>query len=369
MPEKPINEPGNEPINAIDERFMHRALQLARKGHGRVSPNPMVGAVIVRDGRIIGEGWHRCCGENHAEINAIENATEAVEGATFYITLEPCAHQGRTPPCVDALIACRPGRIVVGTEDPNPMVSGKGIQALTRQGIKTSVGVLGEACQQLNEVFFKYIGSGLPFVTLKFAQTLDGRIATATGHSKWISSPPSLRFAHRLRSIHDAILVGADTVLKDNPELTCRLVRGKNPLRIVVDSRLRVSPAAIIFNETPGANALVATTSLASARKRRYFELKGIETLVLGTDRVGRVDLHELLIALGRRKIASLLVEGGAALITSFLKEKLADRLIVVLSPKIAGKGVDSVGDLGIRLMNDALSLTKNHPQRRGSDT
>jgi diaminohydroxyphosphoribosylaminopyrimidine deaminase/5-amino-6-(5-phosphoribosylamino)uracil reductase len=368
MPEKPINEPGNEPINAIDERFMHRALQLARKGHGRVSPNPMVGAVIVRDGRIIGEGWHRCCGENHAEINAIENATEAVEGATFYITLEPCAHQGRTPPCVDALIACRPGRIVVGTEDPNPMVSGKGIQALTRQGIKTSVGVLGETCQQLNEVFFKYIGSGLPFVTLKFAQTLDGRIATATGHSKWISSPPSLRFAHRLRSIHDAILVGADTVLKDNPELTCRLVRGKNPLRIVVDSRLRVSPAAIIFNETPGANALVATTSLASARKRRHFELKGIETLVLGTDRVGRVDLHELLIALGRRKIASLLVEGGAALITSFLKEKLADRLIVVLSPKIAGKGVDSVGDLGIRLMNDALSLTFQKITRSGED-
>jgi diaminohydroxyphosphoribosylaminopyrimidine deaminase/5-amino-6-(5-phosphoribosylamino)uracil reductase len=368
MPEKPINEPGNEPINAIDERFMHRALQLARKGHGRVSPNPMVGAVIVRDGRIIGEGWHRCCGENHAEINAIENATEAVEGATFYITLEPCAHQGRTPPCVDALIACRPGRIVVGTEDPNPMVSGKGIQALTRQGIKTSVGVLGEACQQLNEVFFKYIGSGLPFVTLKFAQTLDGRIATATGHSKWISSPPSLRFAHRLRSIHDAILVGADTVLKDNPELTCRLVRGRNPLRIVVDSRLRVSPAAIIFNETPGANALVATTSLASARKRRHFELKGIETLVLGTDRVGRVDLHELLIALGRRKIASLLVEGGAALITSFLKEKLADRLIVVLSPKIAGKGVDSVGDLGIRLMNDALSLTFQKITRSGED-
>jgi diaminohydroxyphosphoribosylaminopyrimidine deaminase/5-amino-6-(5-phosphoribosylamino)uracil reductase len=368
MPKKPINEPGNEPINAIDERFMHRALQLARKGHGRVSPNPMVGAVIVRDGRIIGEGWHRCCGENHAEINAIENATEAVEGATFYITLEPCAHQGRTPPCVDALIACRPGRIVVGTEDPNPMVSGKGIQALTRQGIKTSVGVLGEACQQLNEVFFKYIGSGLPFVTLKFAQTLDGRIATATGHSKWISSPPSLRFAHRLRSIHDAILVGADTVLKDNPELTCRLVRGKNPLRIVVDSRLRVSPAAIIFNETPGANALVATTSLASARKRRHFELKGIETLMLGTDRVGRVDLHELLIALGRRKIASLLVEGGAALITSFLKEKLADRLIVVLSPKIAGKGVDSVGDLGIRLMNDALSLTFQKITRSGED-
>ena len=224
------------------------ALRLARKGEGCVSPNPMVGAVIVRDGRIIAEGYHRRCGENHAEINAIENATEPIAGATFYITLEPCSHYGRTPPCVDALIACRPGRVVIGTTDPNPKVSGKGIQALERHGIETKVGVLAEACRQLNEVFFKYIRTGIPFVTVKFAQTLDGRIATATGHSRWISSPPSLRFAHRLRSLHDAILVGSGTVLRDDPELTCRLVRGRNPLRIVVDSQLRSSPEARIFN-------------------------------------------------------------------------------------------------------------------------
>jgi diaminohydroxyphosphoribosylaminopyrimidine deaminase/5-amino-6-(5-phosphoribosylamino)uracil reductase len=196
-----------------DECYMRRALMLARRGEGRVSPNPLVGAVIVRNDRIIGEGYHRRCGENHAEINAIENATEAVAGADFYITLEPCSHFGRTAPCVDTLLACRPGRVIVGTTDPNPLVSGKGIRALALRGIETKIGVLDEACRRLNEVFFKYIRTGLPFVTVKFAQTLDGRIATATGHSRWISSPPSLRFAHRLRSGHDAILVGAGTVL------------------------------------------------------------------------------------------------------------------------------------------------------------
>ncbi|MFH1910419.1 MAG: bifunctional diaminohydroxyphosphoribosylaminopyrimidine deaminase/5-amino-6-(5-phosphoribosylamino)uracil reductase RibD, partial [Pseudomonadota bacterium] len=178
-----------------DEQFMRRALRLARKGEGRVSPNPLVGAVIVRDGRIIGEGYHRCCGENHAEINSILNATEVIAGATFYITLEPCSHHGRTSPCVNALIASRPGRVVVGVADPNPLVSGKGIEALRQNGIETTVGVLDKACRELNEVFFKYIRTGLPYVTLKFAQTLDGRIATASGHSRWISSPPARKFA------------------------------------------------------------------------------------------------------------------------------------------------------------------------------
>lgn len=352
----------------MDERFMRLALRLARKGEGCVSPNPMVGAVIVRDGRIIAEGYHRRCGENHAEINAIENATEPIAGATFYITLEPCSHYGRTPPCVDALIACRPGRVVIGTTDPNPKVSGKGIQALERHGIKTKVGVLAETCRQLNEVFFKYIRTGIPFVTVKFAQTLDGRIATATGHSRWISSPPSLRFAHRLRSLHDAILVGSGTVLRDDPELTCRLVRGRNPLRIVVDTQLRSSPEARIFNGGKGARTIAATTRRAPAERRRLFETKGIEVLETGKDQAGRVDLRELLTALGRREISSLLVEGGAAVITTFLKEKLADRLIVILAPKIAGEGLNAVGDLGIRQMDDALRLSFRQVSRRGDD-
>jgi diaminohydroxyphosphoribosylaminopyrimidine deaminase / 5-amino-6-(5-phosphoribosylamino)uracil reductase len=354
--------------NPIDEYFMRIALRLARKGEGCVSPNPLVGAIIVREGRILAEGYHRRYGENHAEINAIENAMEPIEGATFYITLEPCSHYGRTPPCVDALISCRPGRVVVGTTDPNPKVSGKGIETLKGHGIETKVGVLADACRQLNEVFFKYIRTGTPFVTVKYAQTVDGRIATATGHSRWISSPASLRFAHRLRSVHDAILVGSGTVLNDNPELTCRLIRGRNPLRIVVDSRLRSSPEATIYHESKGVRTIAVTTSLAPAERRQLFETKGIEVLEMGEDKAGRVDLRELLTALGRREISSLLVEGGAAVITTFLKEKLADRLIVIIAPKITGEGLNAVGDLGIRRMDDAIHLFFRKIRCKGDD-
>jgi len=356
----------NKPVST-DEGFMRRALRLARKGEGRVSPNPMVGAVIARDGRIIGEGYHRRYGENHAEINAIANATEPIAGATFYITLEPCSHYGKTPPCVEALIASRPGRVVVGTIDPNPLVSGRGIAALQRHGIETKTGVLEEACQRQNEVFFKYIRTGIPFVTLKFALTLDGRIATAAGHSRWISSPASLRFAHRLRRAHDAILVGAGTVLKDNPELTCRLVRGENPLRVVIDSHLRTSPDASVF-EVRRSSAIVAATRKAPAERRRLFERQGIEVLELGEDEEGRVDLHGLLNLLGQRKIASLLVEGGAGVNTSFLREHLVDRLIAVIAPKIVGTGINAVGDLGIRRMENSLRLSFDRITRSGDD-
>ena len=354
-------------IILTDEGFMRRALRLARKGEGRVSPNPMVGAVIVRDGRIIAEGYHRRYGENHAEINAIANATEPVAGATFYITMEPCSHYGKTPPCVEALIAGRPGRVVVGTIDPNPLVSGRGIAALQSHGISTTVGVLEEACQRQNEAFFKYIRTGIPFVTLKFALTLDGRIATATGHSRWISSSPSLRFAHRLRRAHDAILVGAGTVLRDDPELTCRLVRGRNPLRIVVDSHLRTSPDASVF-DVRRSPTIVAVTGKAPEERRRLFEQKGIEVLELDEDEGGRVDLQGLLNLLGQRKIASLLVEGGAGVNTSFLRANLVDRLIAVIAPKIVGAGISAVGDLGIRRMENALRLSFERITRSGDD-
>jgi len=203
-----------------DERYMKMALGLAKRGAPWASPNPLVGSVIVRNDRIIGKGWHRCCGENHAEINAIENATEPVQGSTVYITLEPCSHHGRTPPCVERLLSEKPARVVIGTVDPNPLVSGRGVAALKRHGIETRVGVLEDQCREINEAFFKFIRTRIPFVTLKFAQSLDGKIATSTGHSRWISSEPSRVFAHRLRSLHDAILVGSGTVTKDDPELT-----------------------------------------------------------------------------------------------------------------------------------------------------
>ncbi len=224
-----------------DEHYMKLALKLAAKGRGYASPNPMVGAVLVRDDRIIGQGYHQCCGENHAEVNAIQNATENVAGSTLYVTLEPCCHHGKTPPCTDMIIQHKIARVVIGATDSNPLVSCQGINCLQSAGIEIKTGVLEDECRDLNEVFFHYMETGLPFVTVKYAQTLDGRIATATGQSQWISSPASLKFAHQLRAEHDAILVGIGTVLKDNPTLTVRRVRGRNPLRIVVDSGLAIT--------------------------------------------------------------------------------------------------------------------------------
>lgn len=351
-----------------DEFYMRRALSLARKGACRVSPNPMVGAVIVRDGRIIAEGYHRCCGEEHAEISALRKASEPVAGATIYVTLEPCSHHGRTPPCVEALIRVRPARVVIGTMDPNPLVAGAGIAALEKAGIRTTVGILESRCRALNERFFKYMETGHPFITLKFAQTMDGRIATCTGHSRWISSPPSLAFAHRLRSTHDAILVGAGTVMEDDPELTVRLVRGRNPLRIVVDAGLRIPVEARILQNQNAAQTLVAVTGRAPIQSIRQIGGKGIEILHVPENAAGGVDLANLFAILGRKGITSVLVEGGARVITSVLKEQLADRIVVVVAPKILGKGIEAVGDLNIRRMEDSLGLTWRKVFRRGDD-
>ena len=229
-----------------DEFFMRRALTLARRGLGRTSPNPMVGAVLVRQGEIVGEGYHRRYGGPHAEVEALRDAGENIAGATMYVTLEPCCHRGKkTPPCLDALLGRGLARVVIGTIDPNPEVSGRSVRALEGTGIETTVGVLEEECRRLNEAYFKYIQTRIPFVTLKVAQTLDGKIASSTGDARWISSEASRRLAHRLRSVHDAVLVGIGTVLADDPLLTVRLARGRNPLRVIVDSTLRTSRARL----------------------------------------------------------------------------------------------------------------------------
>ncbi len=337
-----------------DEQYMKMALNLAKRGAPRAFPNPLVGSVIVKDGRIIGKGFHRCCGENHAEINAVENATEPVRGATIYINLEPCSHYGKTPPCVDRLIREKPARVVIGTADPNPLVSGQGIAALKRHGIETRIGVLEQQCREINEVFFKYIRTRLPFVTLKFAQSLDGKIATATGHSRWISSESSRVFAHRLRSLHDAILVGSGTVLKDDPELTCRLVRGRDPLRVVLDSKLKIPLKARILKQQDRAKTLLFTAEGCDKKKRAALADREIEVKVAGER---EVDLQAVLRELGKRQVSSLLVEGGAGVLTSFIREGLADRLIAISAPKIIGKGTDAIGDLAVRTVDQAIPL------------
>ncbi|MCG6533924.1 MAG: bifunctional diaminohydroxyphosphoribosylaminopyrimidine deaminase/5-amino-6-(5-phosphoribosylamino)uracil reductase RibD [Syntrophales bacterium LBB04] len=355
-----------------DEFYMQRALRLARRGERWVSPNPMVGAVIVKDDRIIGEGYHRQFGGPHAEINALQHTKEPVRDATIYVTLEPCSHYGKTPPCIEALIERRPARVVIGTADPNPLVAGRGIAALRQTGIDVTAGVMEQACREINERFFKFITTGIPFVTLKFAQTVDGRIASVTGHSRWISSPSSRAFAHRLRSTHDAILVGAGTVMADDPELTVRHVRGRNPIRIVVDSHLRLPFTAKILTSQSSARTIIATTGQAAPEKMRQLQEQGIETLLadefIGADGSRRVDLRKLLREIGKRQIASVLVEGGSAIITSLLQEKLADRLVIIVAPKILGRGIEAVADLGNKSIDEATRIFFRKVYRRSGD-
>jgi diaminohydroxyphosphoribosylaminopyrimidine deaminase/5-amino-6-(5-phosphoribosylamino)uracil reductase len=355
-------------LSSSDEKYMRQALRLARKGLGKTSPNPMVGAVIVKEGRIIGQGYHGYFGGDHAEIDALKSATEDVIGATMYVTLEPCRHWGKTPPCTDAIIKNGIGKVVVGMLDPFPEMRGKSVEILTQHGIETGVGILEKECRSLNETYLKYTTTGLPFVTVKFAQTLDGRIATAQGSSRWISSPESLKLAHRLRSHHDAILAGAGTVLVDNPELTTRLVRGRNPTRVILDSRLRIPLDAKVLADQEKARTLVAATPAADKEKLAALRRMGIEVLIAPPDKQGKVDLKQLLKTLAQRQISSVLVEGGAETITSFLRLNLADKIIAIIAPKIMGKGTDSVGELNITDISKALKLSFERVYRSGED-
>ncbi|MFA5321049.1 MAG: bifunctional diaminohydroxyphosphoribosylaminopyrimidine deaminase/5-amino-6-(5-phosphoribosylamino)uracil reductase RibD [Smithella sp.] len=351
-----------------DEYYMKLALDLARRGRGYVSPNPMVGAVIVKNGRMIGKGYHQRFGGNHAEINAIENAGGNVQGSTLYVTLEPCCHEGKTPPCINAIIEHKFSRVVIGSIDSNPLVCSQGINSLQNRGVEVKTGVLETDCRRLNEVFFHFMETGMPFITIKYAQTLDGRIATVTGNSQWISSEASLKFTHRLRAEHDAILVGRGTVDKDNPELTVRLFRGRNPLRVIIDSGLNILEKAKIFQNTSLAPTLIATVKTSKDPRFKKLAGCGADIITVGADEKGKVDLKKLFKILGKRNISSVLVEGGAQIITSVLKKNLANRLITVVAPKIIGKGIEAVGELNIRNLKDAKKLSFQKIIKRGDD-
>ena len=354
--------------NVNDEYYMKLAIALARKGRGYVSPNPLVGAVIVKNDRIISRGYHQRFGGNHAEINALKNAVEDVAASTLYVTLEPCCHEGKTPPCIDSIVEHKIARVVIGTIDPNPLVSCQGINYLQSLGIEVKIGVLENNCRKLNEVFFHFMKTGLPFVTIKYAQTLDGRIATATGESQWISSEASLKYTHQLRASHDAILVGAGTVIKDNPELTVRLVRGRNPLRVIVDSELKIPKQAKVFHNISEARTLIATIKTSADPKFQSIADSGVEIITIKADRKGNVDLIKLFKILAARNISSILIEGGAQIITSTLKNNLANRLITIIAPKILGSGIEAVGDLNIRKLSLAKKLSIQKVSRCGDD-
>ncbi len=349
-----------------DRRHMRRVLRLACRGMGKVSPNPMVGAVIVLHGEAIAEGYHRRFGADHAEVDAIKRATGEIKEATIYVNLEPCCHWGKTPPCVNTLIERGIKRVVIGTLDPNPLVNGKGAQILRGHGIEVEVGVLEKEARRLNEVYFKYIRTGLPFVTIKYAQSLDGRIATSQGDSRWISSERSRRFTHRLRTQHDAIMVGIGTVQADDPMLTVRRVKGGNPLRIVLDSHLRIPLNAQVLQGE--GKTLIATTDVHDKEKLEEIQKRGKDTLVIQRGEDGRVALTSLLKALAVRGISSILVEGGKEVITSLLKEGLADRVVIITAPLILGKGVEGIGDLGINDLEKAIRPSSYKVRRIGED-
>ncbi len=351
-----------------DNYYMGIAIRLARKGIGKTSPNPMVGAVIVANGKIIGQGYHKRCGDHHAEINAINSTKKNIKGSTFYITLEPCSHYGRTPPCVDAVIQENPERVVVGSLDPNPEVNGRGIKILRSKGIKVDVGILETECRQLNEHYFKFVKTGMPYITVKYAQTLDGRIATKSGDSQWISSEASRRYVHHLRGINDGIMVGAGTVAADNPQLTVRHVKGKNPFRIIVDSKLRIPIKSSVLTDINSHLTIIATTSSAPTVKITAIKKLGVEVWVARKERDGRVSLRDLLKKLGKREIVSVLVEGGSEVITSLLKANLVDKMIIPIAPKIIGKGLEAIGDLKINKINKAIRFSSFKTMKKGDD-
>jgi diaminohydroxyphosphoribosylaminopyrimidine deaminase/5-amino-6-(5-phosphoribosylamino)uracil reductase len=325
---------------------MALALRLAAKGQGGVSPNPMVGALVVAGNRVVGQGYHRRAGGPHAEILALHDAGPRAKGATLYVTLEPCCHtQKRTPPCVPTVTAAGLTRVVIAMPDPNPHVGGRGINALRRAGLSVSVGCRREEAERLNEAYLHWITTGFPLVTLKAAITLDGKIATASGESRWITGLPARREAHRLRSQSDAVLVGAGTVLRDDPRLTVRLGKrpphGKQPLRVVLDSRLRTPLTARLL----GPGTCIATTAKAPAKKRKQVQATGAGLLVLPAQR-GRVSFRACLARLGAQGITSLLIEGGSEVNASALRSGLVNRVALFIAPRLLG-GQDAKGLIG----------------------
>jgi len=350
---------------------MRRALRLAARARGKTAPNPLVGAVVALPaGEIVGEGYHHALGRPHAEVEALRAAGEAARGATLYVTLEPCAHQGRTPPCVDAILAAGVRRVVAAHADPFPQVAGEGFRRLRAAGVEVEVGLLAGEARALNEAYLKALGTGLPFVTLKMACSLDGRIATRTGDSRWVTGEPARRFVHRLRREHDAVLVGAGTWRRDDPLLTCRLRGGRNPLRVLLDARAELPATSRIYS-TMGETATVLAVG-PDAPEARVASLRAAGAAVerVAVRRDGRLDVEALLRRLVERGAHSVLCEGGAELAGSLIESRLVDRVMFFFAPKIVGgrSAPGPVGGLGVEAMAEALPLTRIRRRRLGED-
>lgn len=343
---------------SYDEKYMRLAMQLAGNAIGRTSPNPLVGAVIVKDNRVVGCGWHRKAGTPHAEVHALNQAGELAQGADVYVTLEPCAHYGKTPPCSKALVEAKVKNVYGGLLDVNPKVAGKGFKILEDAGIHVEYGFLQDELRKQNEVFFKWIEHKKPFVVLKAAMTLDGKIATAIGQSKWITNETSRAYGYKLRDIYDGIMVGINTVIEDNPMLTARVDGGKNPIRIVVDSSLKIDINANVVQDK-SAKTIVATTDKADKDKILKLQAQDVDVIVVDKDENDKVDIEKLLDILGQQNICSILVEGGATLSGSFVAKKLVDKVYFFIAPKIVGgkEAKTPVAGTGILNLQEALAL------------
>ena len=347
---------------------MERALELAKKGTGKVNPNPLVGAIIVKNGEIIGEGYHECYGEAHAERNAVNNAIKSVEDSTIYVTLEPCAHYGKTPPCVDLIIEKKFKKVVIGMLDPNELVAGKSIEKLEKNGVEVVVGVKEEECKKLNEIFIKYITSKSPFVILKSGMSLDGKIATYSGKSKWITSKESREDAQNLRNRLNSIMVGVNTVITDDPELTCRINNDKKLIRIVVDTNLRIPLDSKVINNKDKLT-IIATTLNSNENKKQALRDLGIKVIEV-SEKNNKVNLKELLRKLGQEGIDSVLIEGGGTLNFSALEENIVDKVIFYIAPKILGgeNSKSCIAGIGFSELNQAVNLKDISYRKIGED-
>lgn len=352
-----------------DEFYMKQVLTLAKKGVGKVPPNPCVGALIVKNDRILSKGCHAHFGGAHAEINAIAKLScKELKDATLYVNLEPCTHYGKTPPCVDTITNSGIKRVVIGMIDPNPLVNGKGIEKLQKNGIEVTTNILEKECREINKIYIKCITKYKPYITLKIAQTLDGKIAKNNGLSKWITSLPSRKLVHQLRNEHDAILIGINTVIQDNPELTIRWIKGKQVKRIILDSSLRIPDHSKILQHPDIHNTILITTSNAPKDKIHTLRQKGIQIWVLRKNKKNQIDLKSLWQKMYDEKVYSVFVEGGSTLYTSVLNNRDADRILIFIAPKIFGNGLSAFQDLNFHISDESIDFKSFKWKKVGDD-
>lgn len=342
---------------------MDITIKLAEKGKGLVSPNPMVGCIIVKRGKIVGRGYHKKYGQDHAEIVALKAAGKKAANATMYCNLEPCSHWGKTPPCTERIVEAGIREVIIGIDDPNPLV--EGFRELKFRGVKTKIGIQRKDAKNLNVFYLKYLKSKIPYTILKVAMSMDGKIATSTGDSKYITSKEARKAVHEIRNEVDAVMVGLNTVLRDNPKLDSRLVKGKNPIKVITDSTLKISERSKIFKDP--SKVIIATTTKAPKKKIKKLHHKGVNVIVVESNK-GLVDLKELLKELGKNQITSIMIEGGSHLNASAIKEKIVDKVLIFTAPKIIGNGLGAISNLGIKKIDKAIKLKNISSRKIGKD-